>query len=305
MGIIRDARKILGLPQTPSHRRQGIAEGCLLLDIPSTLSHCQATIQIQVMGQQCHDRIQAQQTRRGPFNRQVRPLALGLKAQVGAAFLERGLDAPALDETRHHITCLVTRTRREIRPWRVLGVTVTDQNPSERQWWLAAAVPQRRAAADLQASHAAIVPAHTQGLPGGRRVIETFGQGGQASALERRAPPRARLAWRRRFMENRIKAQGSDQAHPTAPAGMREFHDAVGLIAKHGDRDVRQPAPHHPDHLACPLGDGLVPQPQALTDLWRWRRHAQDGQGPATRRPWRRDNQGQYDPAQSTSSCST
>ena len=67
-------------------------------------------------------------------------------------------------------------------------------------------------------------------------------------------------------MENRIEAQGHNQAHPTAPTGMREFHDTVGLIAKHGDSDVRQPTTHHPDHLACPLGDGLVSQPQAFTD---------------------------------------
>ena len=98
-------------------------------------------------------------------------------------------------------------------------------------------------------------------------------------------------------MKNRIEAPGGDQAYPTAPTGMREFHDTIGLIAKHDDGDVRQPTTHHPDHLACPLGDGLVSQAQALTDLGRWRRHAQDGQGPATRRPRRRDNQGQNDPA--------
>ena len=92
-------------------------------------------------------------------------------------------------------------------------------------------------------------------------------------------------------MENRIEAQGRDQAHPTASAGVSEFHDTVGLIAKHGDGDVRQPASHHPDHLACPLADGLVSESQALTDLRGWRRHAQDRQGPAGRRPGRRDNQ--------------
>ena len=51
---------------------------------------------------------------------------------------------------------------------------------------------------------------------------------------------------------------------------------------------------------ACPLGDGLVSQPQALTDLWRWRRDAQDGQGPATAIPGWRDDQGQHDPAKAT-----
>ena len=76
-------------------------------------------------------------------------------------------------------------------------------------------------------------------------------------------------------MKNRIEAQRSDQAHPAALTSMREFHDAIGLIAEHGDGDVRQPTSYHPDHLACPLGDRLVSEPQALTDLWCWRRHAQ------------------------------
>ena len=42
-------------------------------------------------------------------------------------------------------------------------------------------------------------------------------------------------------MENRVKTQGSNQAHLTTLAGMPEFHDAVGLIAKHGDSGVWQP----------------------------------------------------------------
>ena len=113
----------------------------LLLGMPSTLSHRQATVQIQAMSQQRHQRIQAQQTRRGPFNRQVRPLTLGLKAQVGTALFEGRLNAPALDETRHDITCLVTGTRREEGPWWALSVTGTYQDPPERQHWLAAAVP--------------------------------------------------------------------------------------------------------------------------------------------------------------------
>ena len=266
------------------HRCQSVAERRLLLGIPSTLANRQATFQIQSVSQQRHQRIQTQQTRRHAFNRQVRPLTLRLKAQVSTAFLEqpapdliRGrLNAPALDETPHDRTCLIARTRREVSPWRILGAWMTDHNPSERQGRLPTAIPQRRGAADLQPAHAAIIPAHPQGLPRGRRIIKTPCQRRQAFAFERRATPHARLTRWRRFMEDRIETQGSNQTHPTASAGMAEFHDAVGLIAQHGDGDVGQPASHHPDHLARPLGDGLVSAPQALADLRRWRRHAQD-----------------------------
>ena len=57
--------------------------------------------------------------------------------------------------------------------------------------------------------------------------------------------------------EARIEAQGGN----SHPAGMPELDDTVGLI--HGDGDLRQP--RRPDHLACPLGDGLCPAPGPLT----------------------------------------
>ena len=114
--------------------------------------------------------------------------------------------------------------------------------------------------------------------------MQALGQTGQSSALEARASPRARLARRRRFVKHRIKAQGSNQAHPTASAGMSEFNNAVGLIAKHGDGDVRQPAPHHPDHLACPLGDGLVSQ--SLIHKSIMRRFPKNAAGSGTERPF-------------------
>ena len=84
--------------------------------------------------------------------------------------------------------------------------------------------------------------------------MQALGQTGQPLALVTGSPPRARLARRRRFVKHRIKAQGGNQAHLTLPAGMAEFDDTIGLIAEYGDGDVRQPASHHPDHLACPLG---------------------------------------------------
>ena len=65
-------------------------------------------------------------------------------------------------------------------------------------------------------------------------------------------------------MEDGIEAQGGDQAHFTLPAGVAESNDTVGLIAEHGDGDLRQPTPHHPDHLACPLRDGPVPPTAGL-----------------------------------------
>ena len=54
-----------------------------------------------------------------------------------------------------------------------------------------------------------------------------------------------------------------------------------------------------PPHLACPLGDGLVSQPQALTDLWRWRGTLKMGKA-QQRHSRMADDQGQHDPAKAT-----
>ena len=53
--------------------------------------------------------------------------------------------------------------------------------------------------------------------------MQALGQTGQPLALVTGSSPRARLARRRRFMENRIEAQGGNQAHLTLPAGMPEL----------------------------------------------------------------------------------
>ena len=87
-------------------------------------------------------------------------------------------------------------------------------------------------------------------------------------------------------MKHRIEAQGGNQAHLTLPAGMPELDDTVGLIAQHGDGDLRQPASYHPDHLACPLGNRLMPQPQTFADPRCGRRHAHPGTGRAQKQEW-------------------
>ena len=126
MPMLKNTRPPTDVARTAAKASLNVA---CLLGIPSTLANRQATFQIQGVSQQRHQRIQTQQTRRHAFNRQVRPLTLRLKAQVSTAFLERRLDAPALDEPRHDVTCLVAWARREVSPRWVLGAWMTDHNP--------------------------------------------------------------------------------------------------------------------------------------------------------------------------------
>ena len=94
----------------------------------------------------------------------------------------------------------------------------------------------------------------------------------------------------------RIEAQGGNQAHLTLPAGMPELDDTVGLIPKHGDGDLRQPAAP-PESSGVPTGRRSISPRRSLTC----------GVGAGTLKmgkarhiPGWRDDQGQHDPAKAT-----
>ncbi len=107
----------------------------------SAPSHRQATAQIQGMSQQHNQRTQAQQARRGPFHRQGRPLTLRLKAQVGATFLERRLDTPAVEGPGQHRLAAAVPQRRSITnatpriTWRVHWAMVLCLSPRRSPTW--------------------------------------------------------------------------------------------------------------------------------------------------------------------------
>ena len=129
---------MLNLPQVVAHRCQGVAERRLLFVVPSEPAYRQATRPLQAVRQQRHDGIQAQQTRRGPLGREVRPLPLRLEAQMGSAFLKepapdsiRGrLNTPALNVCRHDVCGPVVRACREEGPRRL--VVTAYQDPADR-----------------------------------------------------------------------------------------------------------------------------------------------------------------------------
>ncbi len=80
------------LPQVFPHHCHRIRKGRLRLGVPRGLAGWQTTTPDVLMRQQGDQREQPQQSWRGTQDSQVRPLALGLDAQVGADFMERDLN---------------------------------------------------------------------------------------------------------------------------------------------------------------------------------------------------------------------
>ena len=81
-------RKTLLPPDLAAHRRQRVAEGRLGLVIPGGLADRQLLSASVLMRQQRHQREETQQGWRGAQDRQVRPLALSLYAQMLTHFVK-------------------------------------------------------------------------------------------------------------------------------------------------------------------------------------------------------------------------
>ena len=89
------------LPNLSAHQRQGIATSWLGLVIPDRLANGPLAPLGLLVSQQCHQREQSQQSRCGSQGRQIRPLALGLDAQVFADFVIGDYLSSTLPQTPH------------------------------------------------------------------------------------------------------------------------------------------------------------------------------------------------------------
>ena len=83
------------LPDLAAHQRECIAEGWLGLMVPGGLSDRQFLALGVGMGHQRHQGEESQQDGGRPQDGQVRPLALGLHAQVFAGFVQSDFHLPA------------------------------------------------------------------------------------------------------------------------------------------------------------------------------------------------------------------
>ena len=155
-----------------ANRCQNIRTGRFLFFIPSSLLNRDFPIRMQRVGHQDDPRRETKQTWGLAFNRYIRPLTLGLHAQVGTAFFKRPLDRPAQDEGFHDFHRRLCRIGSEGGSRFEFPGRIADQNPTDREWVQPGAVPSRRACSPLQRSPLTVVPFDCDGRPNGLRVDE-------------------------------------------------------------------------------------------------------------------------------------
>src|SRR5215472_15137222 len=136
------------LPDESKH----ITKGGNLLAIPARLRNRNLSSRMQRLPKECDQAIQPKQQRGSPFDRQIRPLTLRLDAQMGAPFLKRHLQAPALHEVSDDLFCRLDEVGGKDGFGRALARWVTRQHPTNRQRIGSIAIPERGPGADLDSS---------------------------------------------------------------------------------------------------------------------------------------------------------
>jgi len=92
-----------------SHGGKGVAEGWTRFAVPGTAGRGLSLCGPEPGGQEGDEGEQREQARCGAGDGEVRSLALGLDTEVGAGFLERDLQLPALDEPAQDLPGRATR----------------------------------------------------------------------------------------------------------------------------------------------------------------------------------------------------
>src|SRR5918994_7463351 len=199
-----------------------VAEGWQRFPVPARSPHRQLLVGVQFVGPECDQGEQAKQDRRGAVYGHVRPLPLGLDAEVAADLGECDLDRPTTNEPAED----VERLRSEIGAEECLGLAltrrVTDQDVADGNA-VAGLGPESGAGDDLARLLATAIPsAHPQAAPSRPRVVEALLERGLAGPDQARPPALARTARRGRIAERRVEPQAGDHGDPV-PYGLKQF----------------------------------------------------------------------------------
>src|SRR6266705_5111460 len=88
-----------------SDDREHVTEGSGVLAIPRCLSDRNVPIRVQRQPKECREAVAAKEQRRRAFDGSIRPLALGLDAQMSTTFLKGDFQTPALHKIADDLFC--------------------------------------------------------------------------------------------------------------------------------------------------------------------------------------------------------
>jgi hypothetical protein len=201
----------------PPDNRQHICTRGVGLGVPSRPLDWSLPIGMQRMNQPRHHGVETDQTRRGMLDGTIRPLALGVEAQMGMTLLEGRIHGPACDAPWPHCPWSIVGAGRAGGSWHQAPVGIVDQHPADGPPRRAHALPPPCPAGHVQLPSAAMSPSARVGAARACGPPETPAP---AAARAHLAPAAARWcpvgAARQAQTRRQPSAAGPPSAHPRA-----------------------------------------------------------------------------------------
>src|SRR2546421_2678592 len=206
-------RKKGGGPEMLTNESERIGKGRQGFAIPSRLSNRKRLAIQQVMSKDGHERKESQQGRSGAQNGHIRPLALGLDAQMSTHFMKGDFDRPAQDKPLHDLGSLSILIGAKQGHWLILALWIANEDPTDRDRRNRRLIPQSRASGDLHLARGSPIPGQCVFLPRCRGIGEARSQLRLSFAFECVAASFARLPRWGRIVQTGIQTQAGDGAH--------------------------------------------------------------------------------------------
>src|SRR2546421_9270787 len=145
-------RKKGGGPEMLTNQCKRIRKGRQGFAIPSRLTNGKGVFPQQLLRKNGHERKECQQGGSGAQNGQIRPLALGLDAQMSTNLVKGDFNCPAQDKPLDDLESLCLLIGTQQGQWLVSAFWVPNEHPTDRHGGNGRLIPQSCASGDLHLS---------------------------------------------------------------------------------------------------------------------------------------------------------
>ena len=242
------------------HSAECIGKSWQFLYIPGGLLDGQLILTGMYIGQQGHDREQAEQRRGHTQDGEVRPLTLSLHAEVSADFVERDFHLPTLWKPFHDLL----GGNGEIGAQQGLGLEllpwVADDDPTNGHGRLSGVRPHRGPGSDFDQAFLFAIPLmHRELLPTSAFIFGNLFQSRQAFALLARATHLVRSILSR-LVQRGVHAKADDNTNRIFQLTQvkKQLNHGKTAVGDHDQLSLGQPTASLQDHLPSPLGELLM-----------------------------------------------